>query len=270
MQTKFLESARYRAKRTLARISGKAPSRAERAAARVVVDRGTLLSYASSAPRRQLYLAGIRQAGGEATDNFPKQCRFDTLQQVLVGALGRASDGDVAECGCWMGHSTHMIARIMADDGAPGGRRPRTLHVFDSFEGGLSDKTQEDRLEGQDVKPGYDAWEKAHFASTEAQLWKAVEGFDFVEAYKGWIPDRFGEVADRQFAFVHIDVDLYQPTLDSLQFFYPRLSSGGAIVVDDYGYVQFPGATRAVEELLAEHEPSLFHVGHLGGCFLIK
>ena len=33
---------------------------------------------------------------------------------------------------------------------------------------------------------------------------------------KGWIPTRFQEVADRHFAFVHIDVDLYEPTRDSL------------------------------------------------------
>jgi O-methyltransferase len=64
--------------------------------------------------------------------------------------------------------------------------------------------------------------------------------FPFVHLYKGWIPSRFIEVEDRQFSFVHIDVDLYEPILDSLNFF-PKLVKGGVIVFDDYGITQFPG-----------------------------
>ena len=40
---------------------------------------------------------------------------------------------------------------------------------------------------------------------------------------------------DRPWAFVHIDVDQYQSTYDSLAYFYPRMSAGGVIVNDDYG-----------------------------------
>ena len=39
------------------------------------------------------------------------------------------------------------------------------------------------------------------------------------QLFKGWIPDRFDEIALKKFCLVHIDVDLYQPTLDSLNFF---------------------------------------------------
>ena len=42
---------------------------------------------------------------------------------------------------------------------------------------------------------------------------------NFIILLKGWIPSRFEEVKDKNFSFVHIDVDLYQPTLDSLNFF---------------------------------------------------
>lgn len=53
--------------------------------------------------------------------------------------------------------------------------------------------------------------------------------------HKGRIPARFDVVADRQFPYVHIDVDLYQPTLDSLAFFYGRTVAGGALLRDEYG-----------------------------------
>lgn len=49
------------------------------------------------------------------------------------------------------------------------------------------------------------------------------------------------------FCFVHIDVDLYQPTYDSLAFFYERTSSGGIILCDDYGFITCPGAKAAMD-----------------------
>ncbi len=52
-------------------------------------------------------------------------------------------------------------------------------------------------------------------------------------------------------SFVHIDIDLYRPTRDSLEFFYPRMNDGGIIIVDDFALCACPGATRAVEEVLS-------------------
>ena len=78
--------------------------------------------------------------------------------------------------------------------------------------------------------------------------------------YKGWIPARFAEVSDRKFSFVHIDVDLYQPTRDTLDFFYERVSPGGVIVCDDYGSVLCPGARKALDEFMSDKPESLFHI----------
>lgn len=33
--------------------------------------------------------------------------------------------------------------------------------------------------------------------------------FNFIRLYHGWIPEKFDEVANRTFSYVHIDVDLY-------------------------------------------------------------
>lgn len=53
---------------------------------------------------------------------------------------------------------------------------------------------------------------------------------------------------NKTFALVHVDVDLYQPTLDSLEFFFPRLLPGGILVCDDYGSGSYPGARTAMDE----------------------
>ena len=65
-------------------------------------------------------------------------------------------------------------------------------------------------------------------------------------------------------------MDLYEPTLASLEFFYPRLVNGGAIILDDYGFNQFPGAKTAVDRFLQKNGHSFFYEVPLGSCFIIK
>ena len=98
---------------------------------------------------------------------------------------------------------------------------------------------------------------------------RALEGHEAVRLLKGWIPERFAEVADRRFAFVHVDVDLLAPTRDSVSFFYPRLNDGGILLCDDYGFTSCPGATRAIDDYLTDKPEKMIALSG-GGGFLIK
>jgi hypothetical protein len=51
-----------------------------------------------------------------------------------------------------------------------------------------------------------------------------------------------------RFCFVHLDVDVYQSTLDGLEFFFPRLQTGGVLLSHDYNSVSCPGVRRAFDE----------------------
>ena len=91
----------------------------------------------------------------------------------------------------------------------------------------------------------------ARSRTPENSLSETLAGFDNYRVYKGWIPERFPDIADRGFSFVHVDVDLYQPTLDSLKFFYPRMQPGGLILMDDYGFTSSPEPNTAADEFFA-------------------
>ena len=54
-----------------------------------------------------------------------------------------------------------------------------------------------------------------------------------------------------EFAFAHVDVDQYESTKAAIEFLLPRMTEGGIIRFDDYGYVS--GATKAVDELIGKH-----------------
>lgn len=165
----------------------------------------------------------------------------------LVKAVNRVN-GDTAECGVYQGASSYIILKVNQNSG-------KMHHVFDSFEG-LSDPHVKDEV----FAKGAFKWKMHDLRCPQAKVRDNLEEFESVKFYTGWIPERFSEVSDRQFSFVHIDVDLYQPTLDSLAFFYPRVSPAGIIVCDDYGFETCLGAKRACDEFLNEKKEEIIHL----------
>jgi O-methyltransferase len=232
---------------------------------RVMVDRNLWERYLNPGPKIELYYNGLNRANVAWSDNFSKQCRFYSLQELVDLVLDKKITGHFVECGCWKGHSAYILGTLLSKSGSD-----RRLYIFDAFEGGLSEKSQEDENISTKLTEEEVAQESDVFKSTEEEVAAVLSDFPFVSIYKGWIPDRFHEVSEEQFALVHIDVDLYEPTRDSLAFFYPRLAEGGCIVVDDYGLAQFPGAKRAVDEFLDSNACHMFYEVPMGGCFILK
>jgi len=202
-----------------------------------------------------------------SNDNVPKQNRLHTLVQMVDRVVAEALPGDVVECGCWKGHSTYMMADRLRAAGWAG-----RMFVFDSFEGGLSDKVAADRIGRGDTDPEKTLEQKLRFASNQEQVQALLAPFPFVSLHKGWIPAVFDTVAglaERTFSLVHIDVDLYEPTRDSLDFFGPRMVDNGLLVIDDYGAANFPGCKAAVDEYRARRKPKFFLESHLIGAVMM-
>jgi hypothetical protein len=184
-------------------------------------------------------------------DNYHSIDRKYTVNQLLQ--LIKNVPGDTAECGAYKGATSYLICAFIQQNGLT-----RTHHIFDSFEG-LSKPKPEDG----------DHWKQGNLTAAENICRNNLSAFEFVKYYKGWIPDRFAEVKELHFSFVHIDVDLYQPTLDSVQFFYDRMHKGGIILCDDYGFVTCPGAKKAMDDFFAGKPESLIMLT-TGQAFIIK
>ena len=75
--------------------------------------------------------------------------------------------------------------------------------------------------------------------------------FQNVKILRGWIPKVFDKInLNNQYCFVHLDVDLYKPTMDSLNYFYDKVVQGGLIITDDYLSEFFPGNKKAWNEFV--------------------
>src|SRR5215213_2244173 len=154
-----------------------------------------------------------RFVGSGNWKNFERRWNMAQLLRLLPPVAG-----DLAECGVFEGASAYQLCRFASDHG-------RRVHLFDSFQG-LSAPTENDGT----------FWAKGILSGSEAMVRANLREFDCFETFPGWIPEAFVKVTERIYAFVHIDVDLEQPTFDSIAFFYPRLSKGGVILLDDHGY----------------------------------
>jgi hypothetical protein len=185
--------------------------------------------------------------------------RYYTFRYLLHGVA--QVPGDVCEVGCYRGLSAHLIASTLSEMNK---RAP--FHLCDSFEG-LSEFSTVDRSDSHNM----DQPEKRRkYICSLDMVQRNLREFDFIVYHKGWIPEPFQTLVDSRFCFVHLDVDLYQPTRDSFEFFYPRLSPNGVMVFDDYGSVKFPGARQAIDECLGRVHDAFFVALPAGQAFLIK
>ncbi len=140
-----------------------------------------------------------------------------------------------------------MLAKIISDSGTD-----KKLFLFDTFAGmPTTDKDHDLHREGD-------------FSDTSVEEVEAfINAPDIAVLRKGYIPDTFSGLESRRIAFAHIDVDIYRSVVDSLEFIWPRLSSGGFIVFDDYGLPSCPGALQAVDEFFSRTlvRPLCLHTG---------
>jgi O-methyltransferase len=171
--------------------------------------------------------------------------RCYVLYTLLKQAL--TVKGDVWECGVYQGGTAAMLAKVISESGTD-----KKLFLFDTFAG--MPATDKDR----------DLHQEGDFSDTSVEQVEAfVNAPDVAVLRRGYIPDTFSGLESHCIAFAHIDVDIYRSVIDSIKFIWPRLSPGGFVVFDDYGFPSCPGALRAVDEFFAQTpaHPLCLHTG---------
>ena len=154
-------------------------------------------------------------------------------------------EGHFAECGVFKGASAYILAKELKNAGSG-----KKLHLFDLFEG-LSAPAS---IDGEH-------WTKGDMLGRLDEVQNNLRDMaTHIIYHKGWIPEGFDKNAQDVFSFVHIDVDLHQPTLDSLAYFYPRMSRHGVILCDDYGFETCPGARKAFDDFFKSTGDVVLHL----------
>ncbi|MFD9868765.1 TylF/MycF/NovP-related O-methyltransferase [Streptomyces niveus] len=159
--------------------------------------------------------------------------------------------GDIVECGVWRGGSMQACAKTLLALG----ETDRGLHLFDTFEG-MPPPTAEDlRRDGKSAEDllaaqGKDRpiWAVASLEDVQAGFGNVPYPGERVHYVQGLVEDTVPQQAPEQISILRLDTDWYASTKHELEFLYPRLVSGGVLLIDDYGYWQ--GSRQAVDEFL--------------------
>lgn len=187
--------------------------------------------------------------------------------QWLYGRLLRERmpdlTGDIIECGVGLGGMSVFLGDYAQQFG-------RKLYSLDSFEGlpppdPINDNPyfMEDDYAGTSF--GTALVERVRQTLTDAGL---SEIATVIPGYFDTTLDQLS--ADTTFAFVHIDVDLYQSALQPLQALFPRLASGGMLVIDDF-FHHAQGPARAAAHYFASiNYEALYHVSYPYSVVIIK
>lgn len=184
--------------------------------------------------------------------------RIESLVNAVRYVVTHEIPGDIVECGVWRGGSMMAVAHVLRSLGAQ-----RTIHLFDTFEGMPPPSAHDSDLHGRQAsellatadKRTADIWAYSPLEEVRANM--STTGYDpaRLQFVVGRVEDTIPQRAPERISLLRLDTDWYESTLHEMQHLFPRLSTGGVLIIDDYGHWQ--GAKRAVDEYLATSRAKL-------------
>jgi O-methyltransferase len=167
--------------------------------------------------------------------------RLRGLYRAALYVANQNISGDLVECGCAKGGSAALMALASQQLG-----ESRDIWLFDTFQG-LPAPTADD--------PDYEI-ANLYTGDCEGPLDEVRELFerlkiaDHAHFVQGLFQDTLPASQLPSIAVLHIDGDWYQSVKVCLESLYDRVTPGGIVQFDDYGY--WEGARKAVDEFLLE------------------
>jgi O-methyltransferase len=201
--------------------------------------------------------------------------RVHALAQAARYVVEHNIPGAIVECGVWRGGSMMVVARALLELSAV-----RDLYLFDTFEG-MTAPTENDVMI-LDEKPATELLTKAK-KEVATSLWccspiddvrenlsRTGYNLKHVHFIKGRVEDTIPARAPHSISLLRLDTDWYESTRHELFHLFPRLSPGGVLIIDDYGW--WKGARQATDEYLEQHGLRLLlhRIDSTGGRVAVK
>jgi SAM-dependent methyltransferase len=165
---------------------------------------------------KRSYARAVRACGG-IDYNIPWRLH------TILWAAGRAAQlqGAFVECGTGKGFMASAICEYL-------GWTNRDFYLFDTFKA-----TTVDPATGMQSDDG----ERLHYyAEGDASVRANFAEWPGVKLVVGRIPKTLSTVKIDKVAFMHLDMNYWEPEEHALRHFWPRLVPGGFVILDDYGF----------------------------------
>jgi hypothetical protein len=153
--------------------------------------------------------------------------------------------GDIVECGVFKGASLSRFLKFRSLFETPASRKIYGFDTFDAFPP-ADDPMDEQKRQEFVSQAGSTSISRTQFLGLFDKL-GLNENLELVKGdIRETVPAFCNDNPDLKISLLNIDVDLLEPTRICLEHLYPRVVSGGIVILDDYG--AFPGATKAADD----------------------
>ena len=205
-----------------------------------------------------------RKESAELTDTFAVENAF--YRDVSVTRIGKfvthldlfrrsaQVPGEIVECGVFKGSSLFRWLKLRSLLENTNSRKIFAFDVFGEFPeaGNEADRMVREEFvkAAGNVGPSRDELLDSLKEQGLHENIELIDG-DICET----VPRFVKATPQTRISLLNIDVDLYEPTLCCLENLYPIVTTGGVIILDDYG--AFPGANTAIEEFFVDKEEQI-------------
>jgi hypothetical protein len=135
-------------------------------------------------------------------------------------------EGDFVECGVNTGAYSRAVIEYI--DFAS---LPKKFYLLDTYEGLVKGQITE-----AEKKAGIDKY-LGSYRSVYEEVKKTFEGFN-VSIIKGMVPDTLPQCTASKICYLSIDMNVVEPEIAAINYFWDKVVSGGVIILDDYGFPQ--------------------------------
>ena len=195
--------------------------------------------------------AKFRQAFDGSVQNQQEQSlawRLHTLTWAATHCLN--VPGDFVECGVYKGFSFSVITAYTNFQAVD-----KQLYLYDTYEGipeAYNSENRSNQVYEQDNREDPDA------------IYKSVQNrfkqYDNVRIIRGIVPDSFGQACPEAIAFLHIDMNAAKAEIAALEGLFDRVSPGGIIIFDDYGWSGYVQQKIAEDEFMQARKHSILEL----------
>ena len=168
--------------------------------------------------------------GSEAT-KVEKGAIWRLYIVLYFAELASKAEGDFLELGCHTGYTASNVIKKIDFPGLG-----KNYFLYDLFEWNEGD--EHTPLPGHKNETMY-ADVRARFADCP-----------FVKVIKGSVPQSFSQGFPEKIAFAHIDMNHPAPEAGALERVLPRLSRGGVVIFDDYGWFGYQAQKIALDPII--------------------
>ena len=169
--------------------------------------------------------------------------RYNTLIWAARSCL--TVPGDFVECGVYRGDMTWMITETVDLS-----RTAKTFYLYDTFNG--FDPRYSSAEDFPDAPILYELANNEYSAEdVEGYVRERFQAKKYIVVTKGPVPDALYQVAPSQIAFLHLDMNSPRAEVGALEVLFNRISIGGIVIFDDYGWKVFRKQKEAADVFMA-------------------